>query len=51
MMFAPQIPMPCGAILYLTVDPSMCPTSACDVSCMAACTYEWWNKEYKGGAK
>ena len=28
---------------------NMCPTSACDVSCMDACTYEWWNKEYKGG--
>ena len=47
-------------IFGIDVDPSMCPTKACDdcpcaemehktgdVSCIDACTYEWWNKEYE----
>ena len=48
-------------VFGLTVDPSMCPTTDCsvcpcvtkesngDISCLAACTYEWWKSEYKGG--
>lgn len=46
-------------VFGLTVDLSMCPTTDCNVcpccskdsdgniSCEAACTYVWWNKEYK----
>lgn len=46
-------------VFGLSVDLTMCPTTDCDVcpclskdrdgniSCPAACTYEWWNKEYK----
>lgn len=45
-------------VFGLPVDPSMCPTINCDlcdcvrkdtegsVSCIAACTYAWWNEEY-----
>ena len=48
-------------VFGLKVDPSLCPTFACtdcpcgimdhnngDVTCHGGCTYEWWNKEYKG---
>ena len=47
-------------VFGMEVDPSMCPTMTCDncpcgkmdkygdVSCIAACTYKWWNKKYKG---
>lgn len=46
-------------VFGMEVDPSMCPTTTCDVcpcamknnlgdiSCTGGCTYEWWKKEYK----
>jgi hypothetical protein len=50
-------------VFGMPVDTSMCPTDDCklcpcvaqnqmgDISCLASYTFEWWNKEYKGGAE
>ena len=46
-------------VFGMEVDPSMCPSTTCDVcpccskdsegnvACVSIRTYEWWSKEYK----